>query len=321
MAGTFVVFKKELLDHFGSKRYAILFGLILLLSIVSAYQGTDFIRNNSNAGFLAVFSGSRFGFSFVYSMVLFGPIVGLALGFDAINKERTSGTLSVLISQPIFRDSVINGKFLAGATALAALTLGTIGITVGIAIPMLGFGPTLGEASSILLLSALTILYLSFWLSLGVLFSVLTKKVSISTLSSVAIWLICSIMISVIATQVANALVPMPSNFRGMGRGESGVRPQDLLETTDFQALMQERSSIESSISKLSPTNLYSEVASSILGVTQGGRGFSMGFRNPTLGQSVTASWPNVAALAVGLVVCFAISYIGFVRTEVRPGG
>ncbi len=44
MVGTFTVAKKELKDHFGSKRFLILFGLALLLSTISAYQGVDFIR-------------------------------------------------------------------------------------------------------------------------------------------------------------------------------------------------------------------------------------------------------------------------------------
>jgi len=318
MAGIFTVCRKELSDHFGSKRYLILFALILLLSSVSAYQGAEYLRDNPQAGFLAIFSGARFGFSFVQLMVFFGPIVGLALGFDAINKERTSGTLSVLLSQPIFRDSVINGKFLAGAAALATLTVSTIGIMCGVVIPILGFGPTLEEALSIVLLSSLTILYLAFWLSLGVLFSVLTKKVSTSTLASVATWLFCSIMIPILAMLIANQMVPFSIELRPGGEGSEGFNPQ---QSPEFQALMQKRFVIESSISKLSPTQLYSEVASSILGATRVGGGFSLGFRAPTLTQSVTASWPSVVAIAIGLVVCFAASYMSFIRSEVRPGG
>ncbi|MEM2875391.1 MAG: ABC transporter permease [Candidatus Bathyarchaeia archaeon] len=315
------VCRKELSDHFGSKRYLILFALILLLSGVSAYQGAEYIRNRVGVSFLSIFSGAQFGFSFVQSMVFFGPILGLALGFDAINKERTSGTLSVILSQPIFRDSVINGKFVAGVAALATLTLSTVSMMCGLAIPILGFGPTLEEALSIVLLSSLTILYLAFWLSLGILFSVLTKKVSTSILASVATWLFSAIMIPILAMLIANQLAPMPIQIRP-GMGNETFRMQ---QTPEFQRLMQERAAIQSSISKISPTTLYSEAASMILGarlpgtVVVGG-GFGGGFRALTLTQSVMASWPNVAALAVGLVICFAASYMSFVRSEIRPG-
>lgn len=272
MAGIFTVYRKELSDHFGSKRYLILFAVILLLSCVSVYQGADFIKNNTEAGFLAVFSGARSGYSFVQLMVFFGPILGLALGCDAINNERTSGTLSILLSQPIFRDAVINGKFLAGATALAMLTLGTIGIMCGVAIPLLGFGPTLGQALSIVFLSLITILYLAFWLSLGILFSVLTKKVSTSTFASIATWLFFAIMLSIIASLIVNTIAPFPSGQR--------MSPE-IRESPEFQALMQKRFVIQDSISKLSPTYLYSEVASQILGETQGRAAFGLSLGAP----------------------------------------
>ena len=131
MAGTLTVAQKELRDQFGSKRFMILFGLVLLLSSLAAYQGVDYIRDNQEAGFVYIFSGTQMSFSFIQTMVYFGPLLGLALGFDAINKERANGTLSILLGQPIFRDSVINGKFIAGAAALTTLVVGTIGIIPG----------------------------------------------------------------------------------------------------------------------------------------------------------------------------------------------
>lgn len=181
MAGTLTVCRKEIADHVGSKRYIVLFSLILLLSTMSAYQGVEFIRNNPNAGFMAIFSGDQAGFSFTYLLVFFGPIIGLALGFDAINKERTSGSLSVLLAQPIYRDSVINGKFLGGIAALSLLTVSTIAIMLGVAVPLLGFGPTLNDVSRIILFTLLTVIYLAFWLSLGILYSTVTKNIDVNT--------------------------------------------------------------------------------------------------------------------------------------------
>jgi len=114
-------------------------------------------------------------------------------------KERTTGTLSVLLGQPIYRDSVVNGKFLAGAAALAILSTGTIAIMCGITIPLLGFGPTPAELSKILVLATVTIVYLVFWLSLGMLFSVVAKKTSTSILFSIATWMFFAIVLSILA--------------------------------------------------------------------------------------------------------------------------
>ncbi len=313
MAGTLTVFRKEIADHIGSRRFLILFGLILLLSSLAAYQGVDFIRDNPNAGFVAIFSGTMMSFSFVQIMVFFGPLLGLALGFDAINKERTSGTLSILVGQPIYRDSVINGKFLAGFVALATVTAGTIGIMCGVTIPMLGFGPTLEEASRVVVLTSLTILYLVFWLSLGILFSALAKKTSTSILASIATWLVCSIVISILASVISGILVPVSGGgFRG-GQGEA-FEP-----SAEFREAMERRRSINSKIQLFSPTNLYSEAASAILGTARG-FGFMRFERTLTLGEALAANWANIATIAVCLVICFAASYMKFLRTEIRPG-
>lgn len=321
MAGTFTVATKELKDQFGSKRFLILFGLVLLLSSLAAYQGVDYIRDNQNAGFVYIFSGTQMSFSFIQIMVFFGPLLGLALGFDAINKERTTGTLSILLGQPIFRDSVINGKLIAGAAALATLTVGTIGIMCGLTIPMLGFGPTMGEASKIAVVTLLTIVYLVFWLCLGILYSVLTKKTSTSILSSIATWLTFSIVIGILASVVASALVPLPGGaFRRVEGGQGGQGGFQISE--EFREAMQQRFTIQSNIQKISPTNLYSEMASDILGVTRGMfRGSQEFERTLTLGEALAANWANITALTVGLVICFAASYMMFLRSEIRPGG
>jgi len=320
MAGTFTVAAKELRDQFGSKRFLILFAVVLLLSTLTAYQGVDYIRNNNDAGFVHIFSGAQFGFSFIKIMVNFGPLLGLAIGFDAINKERANGTLSTLLGQPIFRDSVINGKFLAGAAPLATLTVGTVGIMSGLAILMLGFGPTGVEASKILVFTLLTVVYLVFWLSLGILYSVLAKRTSTSIMASIATWLTFSIAISILASVIAGMMVPLPGEFFGIPDqdGKGGIKT-----SPEFMEAMQQRTAILSNIERISPTNLYEEAASDILGVAGGimrGMGFKEFQRTLTLTEALAANWANIATLVVGLVICFSASYMRFLRSEIRPG-
>ncbi len=318
MAGTLTVATKELKDQFGSKRFLILFGLVLLLSSLAAYQGVDYIRNNQDAGFVYIFSGTMMSFSFIQTMVYFGPLLGLALGFDAINKERSNGTLSILLGQPIFRDSVINGKLIAGAMALTTVVIGTIGIMCGLTIPMLGFGPTLAEASKILTLTLLTIVYLVFWLSLGILYSVLTKRTTTSIMASIATWLTFSIIISILASVVAGFIVPLPGGEFRMQTKDRGIQI-----SPEFMEAMQQRNTVMSNIEKISPTNLYEEAASDILGVAGGfmrGMGRQEFQRTLTLGEALAANWANIATIVVGLVVCFAASYMLFLRSEIRPG-
>jgi ABC-2 type transport system permease protein len=333
MANFMTVCKKELGDNLGSKRYLMLFALVIVLSGLSAYQGAMYLKNNASAGFMSIFSGSQFGFSFMSIMVFFGPIIGLALGFDAINKERTSGTLSMLLSQPIFRDSVLNGKFVAGIAALSLLATSTIGIMVGVAIPLLGFGPALGDILRIVLFTLLSILYLGFWLALSLLFSTAIKKTTTSILAAVFTWLFFVLIITIMASLVANAVAPvqLPQGFNQTGpggnqTGPGGFNPFNQTQTPEYQQLIQTRARIQSTIQSISPAYLYDQAASSILGTESNTLGFITGgqgtpFRTQGLSQGLSASWPQVTAIAVGLVACFVAAYMLFLRREIRPGG
>lgn len=323
MAGSFTIAEKELRDQIGSTKFIAIFALMVLLSGLAAYQGADYIKNNTEASFLYIFSGTQMSFSFIQIMVMFGPILGMAFGFDAVNKERTTGTLSMLLGQPIYRDSVINGKFIAGAASLATLGIGTIAITTGLAIPMLGYGPSLTEASKILTLALLTVLYLVFWLSLGTLFSVIAKKTSTSILFSIATWMFFSILLSILASAIVNVMVPLDADLFIIPSGDSeGSGPGRFQMTDEFREVMTQRTELTNLIMKISPTDLYQDTAGAILGTSKGlmMMGRNQFDRTLSLGEALTNNWANVTVLAVGLVVCFAASYMLFLRMEIRPG-
>jgi len=118
----------------------------------------------------------------------------------------------------------------------------------------------------------------------------------------------------ILASVISSILVPIPG---GGFRGGQGFEP-----SPEFREAMQRRFALSSKIMLISPTNLYSETASAILGTTQGFAGFGrMQFeRTPTLGEALTANWANIATIAVCLVICFAASYMKFLRSEIRPG-
>jgi ABC-2 type transport system permease protein len=342
MANFMTVCKKELGDQLGSKRFLMLLALVIALGALSAYQGVTYIRSNSGASFMSIFTGSAAGFSFVTLMVYFGPIIGLALGFDAVNKERSSGTLSVLLTQPLYRDSILNGKFLAGVTALSLMAGGTIGIMVCLAVPMLGFGPSAAALTSIAFLILFTILYLALWLALSLLFSTVIKKTTTSILAAISTWLFFAFIVAIMASLVAAAVVPvsMPTGFQVIGGGGGGagrfgaggnvtITLPSQNETSSFQQQTLHRDSVESSIESISPTFLYSQVATTIIGTTTPGGGV-FGFMTAAAGtpfrglgtsQSIYSVWPQVAAIAVGLIICFVAAYMVFLRREIRAGG
>jgi ABC-2 type transport system permease protein len=336
MAGMLAICRKELADHLGSKRFLLLAGLIIVLSLLSAYQGSEYVREGSQRAFIEVISGNM-NYSLAEIMFYFGPIIGLSLGFDAINRERTRGSMSVLLSQPIFRDSIINGKFLAGVGALSLVAISTIGITTGASIPLVGFGPGGEEVIRILIFAGVTVLYLSVWLAIGMLFSTYIPKATNSILASISVWIFSVTIITIFASLVSTALVPasMPQGdiiFVGERNfnGTMSVPPINQDEMQEYIEKMELRNGIRTTISRLSPATLYEEAINVILAdpnppvfsPISGGSPDSItiidGFERNT---DITTVWPQITVLAVVLVACFAASYMLFLRQEIRAGG
>src|SRR3974390_1287228 len=51
---------------------------------------------------------------FVAMLGFLVPLMAIGLGFDTVNGEHNRRTLSRILSQPIYRDALLFGKFLAG---------------------------------------------------------------------------------------------------------------------------------------------------------------------------------------------------------------
>ena len=118
--------------------------------------------------FLSLFTiGSSSIYSFATFLAFLGPLAGITLGFDAVGSERSQGTLNRLASQPIYRDSIINAKFLAGASVIA-LTVAFLGLYLsGAGILLTGVVPSGEEIARIIAFLILAVVYISFWLALS----------------------------------------------------------------------------------------------------------------------------------------------------------
>ena len=65
--------------------------------------------------------GEHVGKPFFNSVVDYlssGPIVAIAVAFDSVNGEFNRRTISRILAQPIYRDALLFGKFLAGLATL-----------------------------------------------------------------------------------------------------------------------------------------------------------------------------------------------------------
>ncbi|MDP2931040.1 MAG: ABC transporter permease subunit [Chloroflexota bacterium] len=317
MRGLMTVFRKELADSFTSWRFIILFAMVFLGGLFTLYVDNQNMRGEMSGTtefvFLNLYTTSDPNLPGMLQFlnliaIFFVPIVGIALGFDAINEERNTGTMSRLLSQPIYRDAVINGKFLSGVVTIAIMMTSIVVIVAGAGLSMIGVPPGPEEINRLIFYLAITIFYGAFWLGLSILFSIFFRRVATSVLASLAIWIFLFFFMPMIAGIVANGMVPVDQNST----------TQVLLKNLGVQ----------STVLQFSPVRLYQEAVSVLLvpgartlGQTiqilgSGGAGLL-----PTplsLGQSLLIVWPNLVSIVALTTILLAISYARFMREEIR---
>jgi ABC-2 type transport system permease protein len=316
MHGLKTIVKKELGDHFSSYRFTILYALIAMVSLIISYMVGLNIRKELEGIakpqfiFLMLFTSSGAVFSLVQFVAFFGPLVGLVLGFDSINRERNQGTLSKLLSQPIYRDTVINGKFLAGVAMIAIMMVSIVLVITGLGLIVLGIVPGVEEVWRIIIYLIISIVYISFWLAVAILFSIFFRSTATSALAALALWIFFSFFISIGANVLAGAMKP-----------DAGTaNPGEILR----------RARIVRSFALISPMELYSDATATIIDpmrksvrsvVTMGPmENISISrFSGPlSLSQSILIVGPYIVSLISITIICFAVSYTVFMRQEIR---
>jgi ABC-2 type transport system permease protein len=306
------VFWKELADNFRSWRFFIILVIICLAALSATYTAAQTIIENVSRTptefvFLRLFttSGNTLP-SFIFFLSFFGPLIGIIFGFDSINNERSRGTLSMVLSQPIYRDSLINGKFLAGLATIAVIMASIIIMISGMGYRLIGVVPGFAEVARLLIFYLVCLLYVGFWLGLGILFSVLFKRAITSVMAAISIWIVFALFISMIAGLAADWVAPIED--------ESNV-----------EAVM-EHQNVQDTAMRVSPTTLFGEATETVLNPgTRTLRGLVLVSEVQgmipaplSLGQSLLLIWPHLVSLLTLTVICFAISYIKFMREEIR---
>lgn len=307
-----VIVHKEIADHVHSLRFIILISIIVLTCMGALYTALTnigaAIKPDDPDGsflFLKLFTVSD---GTVASFVLFinflGPLLGIALGFDAVNSEQNKGTLSRMLAQPIHRDCIINAKFVAALIIIGALLFALGLLVMGCGLIAIGIPPTPEEFWRIILFIITGIFYVAFWLNISILFSLCFRQAATSALASVAVWLFFSVFYAMIVNVVAKALSP------------SGM--VSVYHQISYQKFIL-------GLMRLAPSELFNEATTTLLMPSIRSLGpltmeqLQGAIPSPLpLGESIMIVWSQLTGLIAATVVCFAISYIVFMRREVR---
>ncbi|WP_199614393.1 ABC transporter permease subunit [Paenibacillus alkalitolerans] len=298
---------KELSDHIRSLRTNILLLLLALTCLGSIYAVINGLREAASADetykqylFLKMFTATDGTVpAFITFVGFLGPILGLGLGFDAVQSERNRGTLSRTLAQPVPRDYVLNAKFSAALLVIGVLFLAMGLLVMAIGIIVTGIVPTPEEFIRMILFLLVSVVYVAFWLNLAILFSVRLRSAATSALAGLAIWMFFIIFYPIIVNLLAGSMAaPDTYQYAQWTNSLTRISPNTLFEEATSTLLVPE---IRTLSGFLTVEQAYGAIASPL-----------------PLTQSLLLVWPQLTALIAGTMIFFGLSYLAFMRQEIR---
>ncbi|MEL4304852.1 ABC transporter permease subunit [Methanococcoides sp. LMO-2] len=336
--------KKEFFDSVKSRSFVIVFGIFLVLMLTSSIAGVNQYNEDlqsyqeTMASFGNMKSSDKF-LSFpepelmsvlfgniVSNIAVMGAILAIMLGYNAISGEKERGNLKLLLSYPLYRDDVINGKFLGKIAVLVMTLMITALISVSVALVM-GLVPTVDDIIKLMLFMAVSIVYLVTFLGISIFFSTVSKNETSSMLNSFMFWIISAILITSVSGLVADTMVPEAQGGNGLTFIVSGDTDMSDFEDASQGIGMDRFDSYEKKwkVQKMiealiSPSLNYEEVANAILGSS--GDKFSLMVNDPTQDLSVfeilMGKMTNLVSMFLWAIVSLIATYYVFMRQDIR---
>lgn len=306
-----VMVQKEMSDQLKSWKFIILIGIIVLTSIGSLYTAlsnfSEAVNESSDNAFffLKLFTLSDGSLpSFVVFIGFLGPLLGISLGFDTVNSEQNKGTLSRVLAQPVPRDFLINAKFIAAVIVISIMFFALSFLVIGAGLISIGIPPTAEEFVRIIFYTIIAIIYVSFWLNLSIFFSVRFRQPATSALAGIAVWLFFTVFYPLIVNVITKGMEPSqfaPPRaiymYQKIKFALVQIMPNELFDQSTTTLLMP-------SVRSLGPLTME-QVQGAIPGPLP-------------LGQSLLLTWPQLTGLIALTILCFVLSYVSFMKKEIR---
>lgn len=373
----FIVAVKEFKDYLNSKRFMVIFGVLALLTIIGAITGyisysdslttynSQLSSTNSTMSFMrgpgivSMPSVLNIFSSYGTYIASVGAFLAICMGFDMITREKEEGTLKLLLTHPVFRDSVINGKLLGAGSMLVMVLASTFLATVAV---MMFFGvvPATDDLTRIVAFFGATLLFMFTFLAISVTASTISGNSSMAVLIAIFVLIIGAVMPD-ISTTVSEAImgsepsmmIPSTStdgstdNFGGgSGSGSTitmtvvGVGSAQSVQggpdfrgngtrmtiNPEYTSYWGTRNAIQNTLNIISPTYNY-QVISQVINdklssprASSANQGFFVRSSEQTVSllESLSSVWMNIMALLVMIIVGFGISYVRFIRVDIR---
>jgi ABC-2 type transport system permease protein len=384
-----IVAGKEFRDHLTSKRFLVIFAILMLLAVVSMAGGMaeynkmlddykksaaqnsqqDWFKEQVASLQKQIADSEASGASqeeidslkyqldmminppmpsvlYVFTrmnqyLVLIALVLSVAMGFDLITREKEEGSLKSLLSHPVYRDSVINGKLLGSLAVLIVVMCSMFLVTIAI---MLFYGavPVGDDLLRIGTYFVMALIYSGVFFAIATMTSTIAKSSALSILYVLSIVVIL-VMVTTFSSTIADAIMgPVPEytypvdgdvGILKSGNGsivEPALSPISSSKVIgwnpEIQQYYEKKNQIIEAINTISPLYDFSDRISYAILSKADMRpmplmAYDMAYspyRTPTLMDSLASVWTNILAMLIELILPLAVSYVMFMRSDIR---
>jgi ABC-2 type transport system permease protein len=298
--------KKEFTDHVTDKAFLLCFGILLIVLVGSAFYQIQ-LYSRLNVPRPAWMDIPEYLHEFLTSQISsLGALLAVALSFNSINKERSEGSLKVMLSYPIYRDKIILGKLIAGIIILALATTASMGISFAITFYYMSVPFTLDILLRVIAIITMSLILLTFFLCLGTAISTVIKDTATSLITMLLAIFLFRGETFMMALMVASSLVPGLFSFTLRNQYYLGGTMFFTTATDGWQAAFRK-------YVWMTPVETYQHFGLNIFKFYS-----SWASSNYiSFGEQLTKNWDLVAFLIVFAIAAFAACYVLFTRREI----
>lgn len=154
--------------------------------------------------------------SLIFKIII--SILALLVAYDVISGEREQGTLRLILSDPIARHQIVLGKLIAGLITLSVPVTITfvIGLIILMSYPMIDLSGSDWIRIGFMFIASLG--FTAVMYQLGLFFSCLAKRSSISMVLGLFAWIIFAVVVPNASTQLATRIRPLEPMEKRDGR-------------------------------------------------------------------------------------------------------
>jgi len=127
-------------------------------------------------------------------MASLGSVLAIATGFDLVSREKETRSLKTLLSHPVYRDEIINGKALGGIAALGFAMVLALAISFAMLL-IFSIVPTVEESLAILVFGAVSLLFLLGYFAVALTMSTVAPESGSALIYTLVIFVLVSSLI------------------------------------------------------------------------------------------------------------------------------